>query len=306
MKQPSAIGIDVGGTKIALGRVRDDGIIIRSCSIETKGPDGFDGAMARLMQAIAEMSSEDAGLEAACGIGIGCPGPLNPRAGTIHNPYTLPEWEDRNIVQPLAERFGVPVGLENDADVAALAEERFGAGRECSPVAMLTFGTGVGSAVIIAGQIYRGVGGEHPEMGHLQAVADGPQCYCGGVGCLETVASGTAIATAGHMLGMDNAGQVFEAAAAGHVDARRIIERAVTATEAVAWAILHTYLPQRIVLGGGMMDHHFELFAPAVRRAIARAKLVPRHNVDVARAQLGNLAGIVGAAALCFSSSQAT
>jgi glucokinase len=194
--------------------------------------------------------------------------------------------------------------LENDADAAALGECFVGAGRGADPVAMLTFGTGIGGAVVLKGKVYRGVNGEHPELGHVPVRAKGPQCYCGARGCLEALASGTAIGLAGQALGLADAREVFAAARAGNLAAARIVARALEATASATWTLLHTFLPQRLILGGGMMAEYYELFAAVVRERIGAATMAPREQISVLPAALGNDAGVVGAASLAFSDDQ--
>jgi glucokinase len=150
---------------------------------------------------------------------------------------------------------------------------------------------------LIDGQIHRGVNGEHPEAGHVPVTPDGPECYCGTRGCWESLASGTAIAAAGQAFGFKDSRAVF-AASARDANARAIIERAVNATVTAAWALLHTSLPQRIILGGGIGEEHFETFAAPMRVQIARATQIPKDRIEIVKAQLGNDAGVIGAACL--------
>jgi glucokinase len=294
-----AVGIDIGGTKMAVAVVDAAGNIVSRETLPTQAELGFPRAVARLGDAV-ERVLADARASSLGGIGIGCAGPVDPLRGLINNPYTLAGWDRCDIVTPLRARFGVPVRLENDADAAALGECFRGAGRGYDPVVMLTFGTGIGGAVVLGGAVYRGVNGEHPELGHVAVAADGPHCYCGRPGCLEAIASGTAIGEAGRAAGFEDARGVFAAAQAGHAAARRIVARAVEATAVAAWTFLHTFLPERFLLGGGMMDEQFALFSEAVNRSIAAAAMAPRSRVTVARAELGNDAGLVGAASLVF------
>ncbi len=161
-----------------------------------------------------------------CGVGVGCAGPVSAHTGVINNPYTLPTWEACDIVTPLAAEFDRPAYLENDADAAALGEWFAGAGRGAASVVMLTLGTGVGGGVVLEGRVYRGTHGEHPELGHLPVDPNGPECYCGTRGCLESIASGTALAAAGAVAGLADSRAVLAAAAAGNEAARRIVERA--------------------------------------------------------------------------------
>jgi glucokinase len=213
---------------------------------------------------------------------------------------SLPTWDDCNIVTALHERCGVPVRLENDADAALLGECFVGAGRGADPVVMLTFGTGIGGASMVNGRILRGVAGEHPELGHIPVSPDGPACYCGRSGCLEAIASGTAIGAAAQKAGFKDSRAVFGAAAAGDPKAARIVDEALRATGIAAWTIVHAFLPQRIILGGGIMDEHYELFAAVVRKNVEAATQTPRGQISVAKAELGNDAGLVGGASLAF------
>jgi len=292
-----AIGIDIGATKIAVGAVEGSGAIVARTAFPTEAAAGFDRALTRILAAIDETVSA-AGWRRGelAGVGIGCAGPVNPLRGTIDNPYTLPTWDNCDIVTPLATALGVTAFLENDGDAALLGEAFAGAARGCESAVMLTFGMGIGSGVLLDGRLYRGCQGEHPEMGHIPVDADGPDCYCGRKGCLESLASGAAITAAGRVSGFDDSRDVFAAAVKGDAAARRIVDRAVRATGVAAWTILHTFMPQRIVFGGGIADEHFELFAAPFREAIAAATMVPRPHVSVVKAQLGQDAGLVGAA----------
>lgn len=294
-----AIGIDIGGTKIAIAAVGSQGEVLANVRFATEPQLGFPTALNKMISGINAVIN-DAGLNGKVldGIGIGCAGPVDPARGTIHNPHTLPTWDDCDLVSPLAELFGVPVRLENDADAAASGEARFGAGRGSDPMVMLTFGTGVGFAAIVKGQIYRGVAGEHPEAGHIPTTADGPECYCGLRGCFEAMASGTAIDAAGKVAGFSDGRAVFAAAATGNPVAVGILDAATEATATAIWTLAHTFLPQRFVLGGGLIDDHFELFAAPARAALSRAVLLPKGRVEIVRASLGNDAGVVGAASL--------
>jgi len=296
-----AIGIDIGGTKIAVGTVDAKGAIIARTEFATESASGFDRAVQRIVSAMNQVANQVGWRrEKLCGIGIGCAGPVNPKRGTIHNPYTLPGWEGCDIVTPLNKVFGVPVYLENDADAAVLGEAFAGAARDCRDVVMLTFGTGIGTGILVDGRLYRGFQDEHPEMGHIPIEPDGPDCYCGNKGCFESIASGSAIAEAGRANNFRDSQHVFAAAGQGDPVAQKIVDRAVRATATAAWTILHTFLPQRIILGGGIIDGHFELFAAPVREATAAATMVPRQQIAVAKAQLGNDAGLVGAASLAL------
>jgi len=296
-----AIGVDIGGTKIAVAAVDGAGRVHARTATPTEPGRGFAAGVERVGDLIAATLAR-AGWAAGDlrGVGVGCTGPVDPRRGTVHNPFTLPTWDGGDLVTPLRDRFGVPVRLENDADAAALGEATFGAGRGADPVVMLTFGTGVGFAAVVGGRVYRGAGGGHPEFGHVVIDPGGPPCYCGASGCLESLASGTAVGAAGRAAGFADARAVFRAAAAGDAAAAAVVFRATTAAAAGAWAAAHAFLPERLVLGGGVMDDHFDLFAAAIRGRLAAATAVPGGRVVVCAAALGADAGTVGAARLAL------
>ncbi|MCZ7635475.1 MAG: ROK family protein [Verrucomicrobia bacterium] len=190
--------MDIGGTKMAVAAVDRHGTRLAQTTLPTEASLGFDRAVSRLIEAISTVTIQAGGSpDHLRGIGIGCAGPVDPARGLINNPYTLTGWDRCDIVTPLHARFGVPVWLENDADAALLGECFAGAGRDLDPVVLLTFGTGIGGAAMVRGALYRGANGEHPELGHIPVLPDGPACYCGHRGCLESLASGTALADAG-------------------------------------------------------------------------------------------------------------
>ena len=294
-----AIGVDIGGTKIAVGAIDEVGAIQARRTIATDVEAGFEAGLARLARAVDETMAE-AGVEPAAlaGIGLGCPGPFDEASGRIENFYTLPGWEGNVIVSPLAARFGTPVRLVNDADAALLGEALAGAARGARIAVMLTVGTGIGGAALIDGAILRGANGEHPEIGHLIVDPSGPACYCGSRGCIEALAAGPALARAGAEHGYADAEAVFAAAEAGAEPARAIVARGADAMETGIWSLIHAFLPEVILIGGGMGERHFSLYREAAERAIARAVLAPKGAIRVVKAALGNDAGMVGAAAL--------
>ena len=299
-----AIGIDIGGTKTVVAAVDAFGRVHASRNFETSSESGFSAGLDGISKAIRDVLQEASWTgESFDGIGIGCTGPVSPARGTIQNPYTLPGWEDADIVSPLRQAFGVPVFLENDADAAAIGEFHFGAGAQASPIVMVTLGTGIGGAVLFGGRIHRGVDGEHPELGHISVQPGGPECYCGTRGCWESLASGTAIALAGKECGFEDSRTVF-AARTTDTRAAPIIERAVNATAIATWTLLHTFLPHRIIVGGGIGEAHFDLFASLMRKQVSLATQLPKDRVEIVKAQLGQDAGVIGAAALAFQTTK--
>jgi glucokinase len=299
-----AVGIDIGGTKIALATVADAGEIVSEATIPTQSETGFPSAVGRIIEGVVRVLRKSGWTAADLdGIGIGCAGPVDPIRGTIHNPHTLPGWTGGNIVRALREAFMRPVILENDADMALLGECFAGAGRGFDPVVMLTFGTGIGGAALVRGRVLRGASGEHPELGHVPVDPRGPPCYCGRNGCLESLASGTALAAVAEANGVGDGRRLLARALEGDAIAQALRASALTALASATWTILHALVPERLILGGGMMDEHYETFAAAAADAIVRATLVPAGRITLARAQLGNRAGLVGAASAVWARS---
>ncbi len=294
-----AIGIDIGGTKIAIGLVNAEGCLVASSSLPTESRKGLSQAVHRIDAHIKTLLSAH-GLTRTDikGVGVGCPGPLDLKTGVVHNPYTLPGWEGESLVDHLQSVLGIQVILENDADVALLGECWKGAGSGMDPVVMLTFGTGVGGSVLARGQIYRGMGGEHPEIGLIPVLPDMPADYSGVQGSLESLASGSGIAKQGKVHGLHDAESVFNASKEGHSGASKIVDNALRGVGIAGWTLAHTFFPECIILGGGLMDHHFQAYSNSIRSHLKRATLLREQTIIVSQAKLGNEAGMVGAAGL--------
>ena len=294
-----AIGIDVGGTKMAIGLVRNDGRLIEAANLPTESVKGQGNAVLRIRQCIKELlASNHVDISDIRGLGVGCPGPLDLNSGVVLNPYTLPGWENESLVASLESVIELSVRIENDADAALLGECWVGAGKGRDPVVMLTFGTGVGGAVMNVSKIYRGFYGEHPEIGLMPIFPDMPADYSGVNGSLESLASGSGIAVQGKTFGFKDAASIFEANNLQQPDAVRIVQNAVRAAGIAGWTLAHTFVPECILLGGGLMDYQFEAYASSIRSHLDQANLIRKQSISVFKAALGNQAGVLGAASL--------
>lgn len=281
----NTIGIDVGGTGVAVGVVTDRGQILAREETPTRG---YDQTLGEIVRACRSLSAK----HDASGVGICCPGPLNLTTGEILNEFTM-NWHGRSITRDLRNALSTEVAMENDADAALLAEMRFGAGTGESAAVMLTFGTGAGGAAFAHGRLLRGSGNEHPEIGHMPVLPDDLECYCGVRGCMEIIASGTALLKEAQSLGLSGPGELFVSEKAA-----RFRDRLNRAMDSAAAVLIRCYAPGVIILGGGVIDHQFEAYAEPMRGAIARQVMMPPGGTRVAQAALGNDAGIVGAATL--------
>lgn len=288
-------GVDIGGTKIAAAAVTPGGEITARTEIEARAAEGAPRVVARLVRALHTIEQNDKLL----GIGIGCTGPVDPRTGHIMNPYTLPSWEDVDIVSPLAEAFQTPVVLENDCDAAALGEFWRGAAQGAQNAIYITVGTGIGAGLILQGKLYRGVGMVAGEFGHTTIDYAGLPCYCGARGCVEMYASGPAIAKAYQSrtgASPVSARDVIKAARRGDAGASAVIGQAASYLGIGLANLISLLAPDVIVLGGGVMQA-FDTFEPTIRETIKRnVAMVPWQQVKIARAALGENAGVVGAA----------
>jgi glucokinase len=310
MKENILVGIDLGGTNVRVGAVTMGGELIASQEGPIEARQGPQAGMEKIAGLITRVTNEAEGRLQA--IGIGSTGPVDRELGAIQNPYTLPTWENVNIVNLLRERFRVPVTIENDADAAALGESWIGAGRGLPRLCMVTVGTGVGTAFIYNGSIYRGVGGAHCEGGHMILDPSGPDCYCGAKGCWESLASGTAIGAYAReqavlqstlmieLAGGDperiDAATVAEAARRGDPLAAGIIDRAADYIALGLVNLIVLFLPNGIVLTGGVM-RSFGLMEARIRSVIARHNILsPVDKVTLRLAGLGQRAGMIGAA----------
>ncbi len=284
-------------------------LAVEQCELlAAQGPQAGLERIAGLVESLAAKVAALGKGERLAGIGMGCTGPVDAQRGVIVNPGTLPGWVDVPVVEWLKQRFGVPACLENDADAAALGEYWMGAGRGTDRLYAITVGTGIGTACIIDGQVYRGVGGFHPEGGHLLVDPAGPACYCGGRGCWESLASGTAIA-ASMRAALEAQGALYgawaercdgqavaDAARRGDTLALQVMERAADAFAQGLFSILMLFFPEMIVLSGGVM-RSYDLFQPAIARTLQAASVyIPTGSVRVELARLGYYAGMYGAA----------
>jgi len=312
-----AIGIDLGGTNVRVGAVSPQGhlLAVQSAPIEAPlGPKVGVDKIITLIEAIQNQVKTGRLLS----IGIGSTGPVNRIQGRIHNPYTLPTWDDVDILSPLVQRFDVPATLENDADAAALGEAWVGAGRNCKSLAMVTVGTGIGVGFVQDRKIYRGKDGLHPEAGHMILDPNGPEDYCGAHGCWEVMASGPAMERYARKLCAEQGGLMLQMCGGDlqKLNGQMIVKAArlgdPTALTVIAQTgryhglgivnLLLTYLPDCIVLGGGVM-HEYDLFLPHIRSVLRQHnKVIPAAEIEILPSHLGGEAGVLGAAYAALSS----
>ncbi len=307
-----AIGIDLGGTNVRAGAVTTVGELLGWQTAPIQATEGPTAGVERILTVVESLQRSLPGAPRLVGIGMGSTGPLDRERGLIQNPYTLPGWADVDVLSPIRARFGVPVTLENDADAAALGEAWVGAGRGMKRLAAVTVGTGLGFAMIIDGQIYRGMDGVHPEGGHMLIDPAGPECYCGARGCLESLVAGPGIARMASTAAAEQGGLMLSLAAGDpvKVDARTMVS-AARQGDPVALAvagrvarylgigllnIMLIFYPDGIVLSGGVMEE-YDLFDPGIQAVIAAQRgMVPAERVQILQTRLNGQSGVLGAA----------
>jgi glucokinase len=306
--------VDLGGTKIyslvsdsECAPLADDH---RSTEVEL-GPDAVIGRIVDSVNASIDRAPLE--LRPPAAIGIAAPGPIDVERGLVLDAPNLHGWHHVPLAARLSATFGCPAVLENDANAAALGEFLFGAGRGSRHMIYLTISTGIGGGLILDGQLYRGAGGAAGELGHAVIDEDGPRCGCGRRGCLEALASGTAIAARAaeaiasgrptaitRHAGNDDvaAEHVALAAAEGDPVAQEIIGRAAHALGLGLADIVNIFNPDLIVIGGGTSNIGAPLLDPAIETMRTNAFEGPVGQVRLVTAALGGRAAAMGALAL--------
>jgi len=304
------IGIDIGGTKIAIGRADVSGNLEESLRFPTNVTRGYK----MILEEIIENTKGLFKNQPIRAIGIGCGGPLDSKEGRILSPPNLPGWDDVPIVKDIRDIFNVPVYLENDANAAALGEFHFGAGRNVSNMVYLTLSTGIGGGVIINNRLVHGVRDSGGEVGHQTILPDGPICNCGNKGCLEALSSGTGIAKRFRerlISGRDSivktwvrdisnidAKMIADAAKLGDTLAKEVWDEAIYYLGIGISNIITILSPEMIVLGGSLTKYGDDLFVKVKEIVKERVKLVPVEEIPIVQAELGDNVGILGAVAV--------
>ena len=306
------IGVDLGGTKMLVGVL--DGTEVLWESREASTGQSEDELVELLVREVTE--ARDARPDVTA-VGLGIPATINHDEGVAVSAVNLP-LADLPIREIVSERVGLPVFVDNDGNVAALAEYLYGAAQGKPHMVMLTVGTGIGGGLILDGEIYRGSTGAGAELGHVVIQADGPPCQgnCPNHGCVESLASGTALGREGRAAAESSADSALgELLAEGkEIDGKAVTEAALAGDElaigvfdliggrlGVACASLaNVFQPNAIVVGGGVIAAGDLLLEPA-RREVRERALNPMNQTPILEATLGNDAGMIGAAAMARS-----
>ncbi len=294
MDAKRVIGVDLGGTKIATGSIDADGNLLAKSELPTP----LDSQQA-LLDAIAG-AIEPLARDGVDAIGFGIPGVVDRETGRVVGSTNIP-LRDVSLDELTRERFGAPAAVENDANVAALAEWRLGAGRGKSDLVMLTLGTGVGGGLVLGGELYRGIA----ELGHVVVVADGPPCQgnCGGRGHLEVLASGNAADRAAEKLWGEgaNAELLVGRAEEGDPEAIEALGGIGHLLGAAVGSFINTFAPELVIIGGGFGLAAFDFILPSALDVARRELIEPDVlALQIVRAELGSDAGLIGAGLLAL------
>lgn len=307
------VAVDLGGTQIRVALCDARGNILNRIARSARAMDGVEAVFARIVANIRAATDDWSRVR---GIGLGAPGTVDPWRGVILEAPNLAGMNDFPIQARLENELRVPVFVGNDANLAALGEQRFGAGRGVANLIYVTISTGIGGGIVANNRVFLGARGFAGEVGHQTLQADGPRCNCGNIGCLEALAAGPAIARAARdalRAGRDSQMRatitgdlervtgtlVTQAARAGDALAREILARAGFYIGLGLVGLQHNFDTQLFVLGGGVAIHAWDFIFPTIQETFDQYTMPSmRRDVRIVPAQLGDDAGLLGAAAL--------
>lgn len=311
------IGIDVGGTNVKIALVDKSGKIIYSNSVPTYAKMGYEYTVNNIKQAIKDLMKEtNTTAKDIDGIGFDFPGQVDYKTGVVKLAPNIPGWVNVPIAQMIEEEFHIPTRIDNDVRCAALGEMKFGAGQGCENFVCITVGTGIGSGLVVNGQLVRGASNAAGEIGHIKLqMKDGLICGCGDTGCLEAYASGPSIVAMAQDYIKGGKSTKFRemAAAEGGEITPYMVAKAAEAGDPVAkriFAIVGEYIgigltsiinllnPEKVIIGGGVAEAGDLLLDPIRKTIKERAMVVAGSAVEIVPAQLGNSAGVIGASML--------
>lgn len=312
------LGVDIGGTKVAAGLVNSSGAIGKTARTRMMAQRSAAEGLRAVFQAIDSILNHREG-KAASAIGVSVPGWVDSRRGVLLGATNIPCWKDFPLAREIERRYRLPVRIANDANVAALAEARWGAGAPYQNIFYASLGTGIGTGMVLDGKLYEGRTGAAGEGGHNTINFHGPLCGCGKRGCIESYASGTAIARearervgkkgaagsrilklAGGDIAAITSEKVSEAARAGDKLAREILEEAADHLAIWIGNMIDLLDPDVMVLGGGV-GHLMISFRARMRKQLESWAINPgQRQIPIVEAHYGSESALVGAAALCF------
>ncbi len=310
-----SIGIDLGGTKILIALVdRNTGEVLNHIKKKTKKDKGPKNIIKKMLEGIEELIEESGkAIDDISSIGVGAAGQIDRQSGVLIAAANL-DCYDLNIKEILSKKFNIPVYVGNDVEIAAIGEQKFGAGKGCNDFVCVFVGTGVGSAIIKNGQIITGATGTAGEIGHIIVDLNGRQCACGAHGCLEAYASRSAIERC--IEGALKKGRkscILDYLETGKSITSSMIQKSIEredelvlqcVTEASEYlsggiaSIINFVNPELIILGGGLIEAVDYFYQKTIKKAKAKSLPVPAEKIQFKKAMLGDYSGVIGAAFL--------
>lgn len=314
-KKENAIGVDLGGTSIKVGIVSKEGKLLRKTSVETLADQGPKVVIKQIIKGIKLVT--DGKMKDYAGIGIGSPGVVSIKHGTVENPPNMAGWKKVKLGDIIQEEFSLPTVVENDANAAAIGELIFGAGRKFSDFIMITMGTGVGGGLILNNKLYRGEMGAAGELGHITIDYKGAPCNCGSIGCVEAYVGNNYLVERvklqlqGHPnskifdlldnnLGNLTPKVINDAYIAGDTFAGGVIKETGEYLGYALASVVNALDVSKIIIGGGVSGFGKPLFDSITAAIKERTLKSFRDKIRVYPAKLKNEAGIKGASALVF------
>ena len=313
----NVVGVDMGGTKILAAVVGVEGNILGTAKIPTNAKSNTSIVIDRIADCIRKAIDEShVNTESIGAIGIGAPGPLDPETGVVIFAPNL-GWKDVPLKSELETRVNIPTFVDNDVNVGTLGEHAFGAGQNVQNLVGIFVGTGIGGGIILNGELFHGASKTAGEIGHIIVKADGPKCGCGNRGCLEALASRTAMAkqfqkailkkgkksiltqlTDGD-IGLIRSGTLAKALRSKDKLTLKVFKEVTKYLGVGIGSIVNFLNPEMIVLGGGVVEALDDTFIDDIRKAVKKYALPDTlKGVQIVKAELGDNAGVLGAAAL--------
>lgn len=324
-EQKYIVGIDLGGTKILSALVDKKGRILAEVKQATAPEQGPLKVIRRMAEGVDDLLEKaEVKRDAVRAIGVGSPGPLNPETGVVLNTPNMPGWQNIPLAEILTKETGLPTFIENDVNAGTYGEFKLGAGQGVQDVVGIFVGTGIGGGLILGGQLRSGYRHVAAELGHVVLMIDGPVCGCGKRGCLEALASRTAITrdivaaiSAGRRsvipdlvkndLEAITSGVLAKAAQLGDALTLEVLRKVQYYLGVYVGSVVNFIDPEMVILGGGVIEALGEEFLGPIRD-VARQYFIARQDaekVQIVPAKLGDYAGVLGAAMLAWERAQA-
>jgi glucokinase len=314
-----AIGIDLGGTKIEVALVNSSGLLHDRLRVPTDSKKGYKTILKQITETIHQLCDKN-GDAVPSAIGIGIPGQISRSSGIVHYAPNL-NWHEVKLKADLSAMLHKHVRICNDVRAATWGEWLYGAGKSCKDIVCIYIGTGIGGGIVSDGRMLAGCNNTAGEIGHMTIDLHGPECHCGNKGCFEALAGGWAIARdaqdmvkadmksgkillaiAGNEINKITAKTVSEAAGKNDSLAKKIIDNLADALIAGSTALVNTYAPCRLILGGGVIEGMPQLLERIEKGVNKYALKAATKDLKVLPAKLHNDSGVIGAAAFALQS----